>query len=121
VKPLFFAMLATFVGFLLYAAAWLGANQGSFSMPNFAVEVTVVSILVTVSIYKVLARTSDPRLFTNIYLLTIVMKLIFYSALLLIIRFIAPESLMPNALFLMVAYLLFTVLEVAVLFRKVNR
>jgi hypothetical protein len=121
VKPLFFALLATFVGFLLYAAAWLGANQGSFSMPVFALEITLVSVVVTASIYMVLARTVNPRLFVNIYLLTIVMKLIFYSAMLLIIRFIALKSLMPNAVFLLVAYLVFTTLEVAVLFRKVNR
>lgn len=120
-KPLPFALLAALTGCLLYGALWLGVSQGAFSMPSFAVEITVISIMTAASIYMVLARTKDPRLFVNIYLLSIVMKLIFYSALLLIIRFIAVKTLMPNAVFLMVAYLVFTTLEVAVLFRKVNR
>jgi len=90
-------------------------------MPSFAMEITAINIITTAFIYRVLARTSEPRLFANIYLLTIVMKLIFYSALLLILRFMAPKTLMPNAVFLLVAYLVFTTLEVAVLFRKVNR
>jgi hypothetical protein len=99
----------------------MGAGKGWFLMPSFSVLITAISIVITVSIYTVLAKTANPQAFVNVYLLTIVMKLGFYLALLLIIRFVDSQSLIPNALFLMAAYLLFTALEVGVLFAKVNR
>jgi hypothetical protein len=120
-RPGFFALLTTFVGSLLYGFVWLGADKAWFLMPAYSIEIIIVSVITTASIYLVLAKTSDPRMFMNLYLLTIVMKLIFYSALLLIIRVISPQTLMLNAVFLLAAYLLFTALEVAVLFAKVNR
>lgn len=116
-----FAVLATLVGFLLYGFIWIGAEKGWFSMPSFSILITATSIVTTVSIYAVLAKTANPQAFVNLYLLSIVMKLGLYLALLLIIRFIDPQSLIPNALFLMATYLLFTVLEVGFLFAKVNR
>lgn len=90
-------------------------------MPSYAIEITVISIITTASIYLVLVRTANPRLFVNIYLLSIVMKLIFYSGLLLMVRIVAPHSLTPNAVLILFSYLLFTALEVGVLFAKVNR
>jgi hypothetical protein len=99
----------------------MGARNTWFLMPTYGLEIIVISVITTASIYMVLARTGNPRLFVNLYLLTIVMKLIFFSALLLMMRFIAPQSLTPNAVLILVAYILFTALEVGVLFAKVNR
>lgn len=99
----------------------MGAGKGWFSMPTYALQITIISVITTASIYMVLARTAKPQLFVNLYLLTIVMKLIFYSALLLMMRLISPQSLEPNAILILAAYLLFTFLEVGVLFAKVNR
>jgi hypothetical protein len=121
VRPVFFALLSTFVGCLLYGFVWMGAGKDWFSMPTSALLITAISIITTTTIYTVLVKTANPQAFINVYLLTIVMKLGFYLALLLIIRFIDPQSLTPNALFLVAAYLLFTVLEVGVLFAKVNQ
>ena len=90
-------------------------------MPSSAILITVISIITTATIYTVLVKIANPQAFVNVYLLTIVMKIGFYLALLLIIRFIDPPSLIPNALFLVASYLLFTALEVGVLFAKVNR
>ena len=90
-------------------------------MPSSAILITAISIITTASIYTVLVKTANPQAFVNVYLLTIVMKIGFYLALLVIIRFIDPQSLTPNALFLIAAYLLFTTLEVGVLFANVNR
>lgn len=120
-KPLPFTWLVGLVGLTIYGAVWYGANQALFVMPSFSGLIIAINVITTASIYWVLTRASEPRVFTNIYLFSIVMKLIFYSALLLIIRFMAPQTLMPNAVLLMGAYLTFTVLEVAFLFRKVNR
>jgi hypothetical protein len=121
VRPAFFFLLSAFVGCLFYGFAWMGAGIGWFPMPSSALLITTISIITTVSIYTVLAKTANPQTFVNVYLLTIVMKIGFYLALLVIIRFIDPQSLTTNALFLVVAYLLFTALEVGVLFAKVNR
>lgn len=120
-RPVFFALLSTFVGCLLYGFVWMGAGKDWFSMPSSAMLITAISIITTAAIYTVLAKTANPQAFVNVYLLTIVMKIGFYLALLLIIRFIDPQSLIPNALFLVAAYLLFTALEVGVLFAKVTR
>jgi hypothetical protein len=121
VRPLFFALLSTFVGGLVYGFVWMGAGMGWFVMPSSAILIISISIVITAAIYTILTKTANPQSFVNVYLLTIVMKMGFYLALLVVIRFLDPLSLFPNALFLVVAYLLFTALEVGVLFVKVNR
>ncbi len=63
----------------------------------------------------------EPRMFVNSYLLSIVLKLIFFSSFLLVVRLTNPPSLTPNAVLVLCCYFAFTILEVTALFRKVGR
>lgn len=120
-KPLTFALLAALVGSVLLASLWLGSWLAWFPLPSHSIEIVAITIFISAYLYRMLTKLTSPQVFVNIYLLTIAMKLVFFSVLLFVLRFLEPQYLIPNAVFLLVAYVLFTALEVAVLFRKVNR
>jgi hypothetical protein len=120
-RPLIFFFMAVIVGIITYTLTWKGAMNQWFSFPTMSFELIFLNVMVTSGIYFWLARTKAPMLFMNSYLLSIVMKLIFYSFLLLLIRLMSPQALTGNAVLLLACYFIFTALEVAVLFRKVNR
>jgi len=120
-KPFAFLLTAAATGLVIYLFVWVGANNSWFSMPLFTVEVIATNVLVTSGLYFWLSRISVPPLFINSYLLSIVMKLIFFSFFLLMIRLISPQNLNANAILILACYFAFTALEVVVLFLKVGR
>ena len=120
-KPLAFFIAAMVTGGVVYFFAWMGDTKFWFSIPSMSVEIIAINVVVTSAIYFWLARTKAPALFVNSYLLSIVLKLGFFSFLLVAIRIVSPQTLTANAVLILVCYFVFTFLEVAVLFAKVNR
>lgn len=96
------------------------AAAGWFTMPSVAFEITVLSALITTAVYTVLFRTQEPTLFTNLYLLTIALKLVMFGVTMFLLRDWVSTDLASNAVFLIITYAALTSLEVGVLFRKVN-
>ena len=113
--------MAIALGLTTYLAVRWGIGSGWFSQPSLLLELIVINVLVTFIIYRWLFKLQNPQLFVNGYLLSIVVKLIFYSGLLLTVRIISPQALLANAILVLACYIIFTVLEVAVLFLKVRR
>jgi len=109
------------MGIATYVLVWIGVDNLWFSWPSMTTEIIGINVLVTSGIYYWLFRASTPQLFINFYLLSIVMKLIFFSFLLLMIRWASPQVLMANATLVLCCYFTFTFLEVAVLFLKTRR
>lgn len=120
-KPFSFSVLTAFVGAAIIAFVFWGGDKQWFTVPSMTIEMIIINVLVTALIYTWLFKVTTPDRFVNSYLLSIVLKLLFYTALLLGIRLIAPTTLVANAVLVMVCYFIFTVLEVSVLFLKVNR
>jgi hypothetical protein len=119
VKPFFFALVAAATGGAIYAATWLMAIAGWFIMPSAAF---VLSVIVTAAVYSILFRTKEPMLFTNLYLLTIALKVLLFGVFLFLIKLLwAATDLTANAVLLMMLYVVLTALEVTALFLKVNR
>jgi hypothetical protein len=119
-RPALFGMLAIATGIVVYAGTWLMALAGWFAMPSMALIILTLGIFITTSVYAVLHRTQEPTLFTNLYLLTIGLKLMLFGVVLFVIRFLAVADLPANAIFLMALYVALTAIEVAVLFKRVN-
>lgn len=121
-KPFFFTLVAAATGGAIYAATRLMASAGWFVMPSAAFEIVVLSVIVTAAVYSILFRTKEPMLFTNLYLLTIGLKVLLFGVFLFLIKLLwAATDLTANAILLMVLYVVLTALEVTALFLKVNR
>jgi hypothetical protein len=120
-RPIVFLLVAAATGLVTYIIVLTGVSNLWFSRPSLTVEIIIVNVLITSGIYGWLSRTHAPPLFVNSYLLSIVMKLIFYSFLLLMLRLTSPQTLYANAVLVLACYFIFTILEVAVLFLKVGR
>jgi hypothetical protein len=120
-KPGKFLFIATLFGAATYLVVKWGVSAGWFSQPTFLLGLVIINVLVTFAIYRWLFKLQNPQLFVNGYLLSIAVKLIFYSGLLLAIRIISPQALQANAVLVLACYIIFTILEVVVLFLKVGR
>ena len=120
-KPIFFFLSAIATGLLVFVFVWMGTSKDWFSTPSLTNESIMVTVVVTSAIYFWLSRIKVAGAFVNSYLLSIVLKLGFFSLLLVLVRLVSPPSLTANAILILSCYFVFTFLEVVVLFVKVNK
>jgi hypothetical protein len=104
----------------IVSAVYLGAKDHWWNRPSFTFEIILFLASSTGAIYYFLIRRS-PSTFTLSYLLSIVLKMLCGSLLILLVIFKDRQGSVGNALLFVVAYLLFTGLEVGFLFHRVNR
>jgi hypothetical protein len=105
------------VAFLLWAhsAGVIGR------LPSFFKEILMLLSLTTVLIFRYLYRPREPAFFVQLYLGTMVVKLLGYGAFCLWIILKDKPGSVSNITFFLVVYLVFTVLEITFLFRKISR
>ncbi|MBS1951929.1 MAG: hypothetical protein OJF59_001366 [Cytophagales bacterium] len=109
---LFTAGWVVLILILSIAVRYVGSNPFTFPI--------LISIAAaTWGIYFFMTRTSSENLVKN-YLLSIVLKLLAGGIFILAIIFIDKPHAEANAIFFMVAYLLFTGLEVGFLLKRFN-
>ena len=106
----------------LVSAVFIGEHYLWFdTIPSYAFEIIFVLGVSTGVIFYFLIKRSKTPSFTQSYLLSIVLKMIGYGSFILVIIFRDKNGAFGNALLFMVAYLLFTALEVGFLFDRINR
>ena len=106
----------------LLSAVYLGGQQHWLNAtPSFATEIILFLGISTVVIFYFLIRHAQSTSFTQAYLLSMVLKMLTYAGFILVIIFSDKSGAMGNAVLFLVAYLLFTGLEVGFLFPAVNR
>ena len=120
-KPIRFLWVLIILGALLHLVYGQVIQLGEYSTPSLFKEIILLNVLVTFFIYRLLFKISSPQVFVNAYLTSIVVKLLFYSGLLLTIRLVLPQALNPNAILILVCYLIFTAAEVTFLFLKAGK
>lgn len=120
-RPIVFFMTAIVTGLVIFCFVWFLGSKGWLPAPSLALEIIAINIVITAGLYFWLSRTKDAGAFINSYLLSIVLKIGFYSFFLILVLIVSPKNLEPNAILILVCYFIFTFLEVAVLFNKVNR
>jgi hypothetical protein len=105
------------VAFLLWAQ-----NTGMIGrLPSFFKEILILLGLTTVLIFKYLYRPREPAFFVQLYLGTMVIKLLAYGGFCLWIIVKDKPGSTSNITFFLVVYLLFTVLEISFLFKRISR
>jgi hypothetical protein len=120
-SPFRFLLVSFGFGAIVFSLVSYGASADWFRKPTMIPEIVGLNVVVTFAIYRWLVRIQGAPLFINSYLLSIVMKLILYSGFLLIIRIFTPQALNANAVLLLICYIIFTILEVTILFQKTGR
>ncbi|HRI78195.1 MAG TPA: hypothetical protein PLR06_01565 [Cyclobacteriaceae bacterium] len=113
---IFLGILTVLMGITVYAAH----EFGNFPLPTFYRAILIYMFCTTITAFYILGRNLPPALFTQAYLISIVMKMITGGAFIFLIIFIDPAGARVNATLFIVSYLLFTALEVGFLYRNIN-
>jgi hypothetical protein len=119
VKSIFpFALVLT----VLSAAMLLIFELKWVAPPSFGWQIIILLAISTLLIYYYLLdwHQTRPDLFTQFYLASIALKILAYGAVIGIIIYFDKPGAVPNAILFLICYVIFTLLEVAFLFRKIS-
>jgi len=90
-------------------------------LPSFFYQTILFLLFATLVVFRYLYKADNPGFFVHLYLLTMAVKFIAYGAFNLIVIREDPTGAAKNVAFFMFIYLVFTVLEVVFLYRKISR
>ena len=117
----FFLILAATSGVIVGIAIW-AVNQAYLEhLPTFFYQSLSFLGLSTAIIYRYLYRVDKPDFFVQLYLLMMTVKLLAYACYGYFMIVTDTSGASVNVAFFLVVYFLFTGMEVAFLFRKINR
>lgn len=116
-----FFIVLTVVAGAITVLTLAGAGQAYFTMPSFLYGTIGLLYIVTAAIYAYLFRIKRPGDFLQLYLLTMVAKLVVFFLYNLVMVFSDPALALENVVLFLVTYFLFTALEVAFLYRKIGQ
>ena len=100
---------------------YFGIMQHWITMPSHAWKILAFLTISTIGIFGWLNSHSNNQTFTQVYLLSIVCKLLTYGVFILLIIFSDRPGAALNAGFFIAVYFAFTAVEVGFLFKKINR
>ncbi|MDH4090179.1 MAG: hypothetical protein OEV74_00550 [Cyclobacteriaceae bacterium] len=96
-----------------YALQWID------QFPSFFYQTLIFLVFSTTTIFAYLHKINKPDFFVQLYLLTMAVKLLAYGAYNLIMIIKDNVGASVNVVFFMMLYVIFTVLEIAFLYRKI--
>jgi hypothetical protein len=107
---------------LLFAAVTLVAQRLSWisALPSYFYQSLIFVPFTTFVLFGYLFKVNKPEIFVQLYLLTMVVKFIAYGAYVFFVILDDKSGAPGNVVFFMLLYVFFTMLEVAVLFRKIS-
>lgn len=116
----FIVLLVT--GGVLAAGGMMATHEHIVSaLPSYFFQTLVFLVFSTGLIYVYLYRASAPGFFVQLYLLTMAVKLLAYGAYNFVVILRDKPGAVANVTFFMIAYGLFTALEIGFLYRKITR
>jgi hypothetical protein len=108
-----FIVSLSIIAIAVWCVAWFGGWLNISPLPSAISE--VVLLLATLLIYALSTRLDDPQRFTQVYLLSIVIKILVACILLVVLILIDKAHARANVLFVFSAYVVFTITEVVFL------
>lgn len=113
-----FYLFSVFLGLLILAfIRWMIVPLG-LPIPGAYLPILMVNIVFGGMVYRILSPVGDPRTFTSLYLGSLVLKLLVHLGLMVAVGLNDPAGQVSNAIFLLISYVLFTVLEIGFLYPK---
>jgi len=117
----FFLSLAS-VALLLVIGAWAMVDQAWIkSLPSFFFQTLALLLFGTGLLFVYLYRFGQPSLFIQLYLLSMIVKLLAYGAYIFFMIIEDRTEALQNVIWFMLLYFIFTILEVFFLHRKISR
>lgn len=108
------AVLLALGSLYAHAHGWIGV------LPSFFYQTLIFLVFSTAIIYLYLYRSNKTGLFLHLYLLTMVVKFIAYGAYNLFVILEDKPGAVVNVVFFMLGYFIFTVVEIAFLYRRIT-
>jgi hypothetical protein len=115
----FFISLAVTAAVVAGFVLW-GVNDGWFEFPSFFLKTLIFLVFTTSVIFVYLYKANKPTFFLQLYLMTMVLKLLAYLGYNFIMILNDRASAVGNVVFFMVTYFLFTVVEIVFLYHKIS-
>lgn len=116
-----------FVITLLVAASALAGltaiifkHLGREELPSFFYQTLILLVFATITIFAYLYKVDKPDFFVQLYLLTMAIKLLAFGAYNLFMILEDKAGAPANVVFFMLLYIVFTVLEITFLYRKIT-
>jgi hypothetical protein len=113
------ALLASAV-LLALGSLYAHAHGWIPTLPSFFYQTLIFLVFSTAIIYLYLYRSNKTGLFLHLYLLTMVVKFIAYGAYNLFVILEDKPGAVSNVIFFMLGYFIFTVVEIAFLYRRIT-
>lgn len=115
----FIAILTLTLSF--FAALYFGQSRGWIpTLPTFSYEILLFLAASTLFIFYVLIKRLDAASFIQSYLISIVLKLLVGGGFIFVLIYLDGNGAVANTALFILAYILFTALEVGFLFSKKN-
>lgn len=117
-----FGCMTMLVAGLLVAAVWLGVTRNWFERPGYFEAIIFFVGLATLITYGFTSRRviEAPEDFIRIYMTATVVRILLFGAGVGLMVYLDTDGATANAIFFLVTYLLFTMLEVVILWQEVN-
>jgi hypothetical protein len=104
---------------VIAALTSLGVSSGYFERPTFLYKTLLLLLFSTGIIFIYLYKANRSGYFIQLYLLTMVIKVLAYCTYNLIMIMSDKPGAIHNVVFFMIAYFIFTGLEIGFLYRKI--
>jgi len=115
----FIATLLVIACFLI-ALVLFGTHRNWISTPSFLYQTIVFVTFTTTVIFGYLYRVATASLFVQLYLLTMVVKVLAYGAYSYFMIMSDEHGARINVAFFLLSYLIFTATEIAFLYRRIS-
>ena len=116
-----FTLLTILLAVVLWASVSFDILPSGLLQPDATEVIVVILGGMTCLVFYFLTRPADQSSFITNYLLTLVLKMVFFLALIGIMAVISSDHLTDNVIFGFLTYVSFTVLEVLALYRLKSR
>lgn len=113
-----FAVAVIAVVVVLVTTVLAGSDRDWFVVPSYFYEILAFVALTTLVLYAFLNHLRNPGIFTQMYLLTLVVKLLGSGVFLLLVVLGDKAGAAENAVFFLIAYTVFTTLEISFLISR---
>jgi hypothetical protein len=108
------------VAAVLMTLLLLGIDHGIVKRPSFLYQTLFLVVFGTVLIYRYLYKLSSPAQFIQLYLFLMVIKLMAFLGYNLFMIIQDRPAAGANVIFFLVAYFIFTFLEIVFLYRQID-
>lgn len=117
-----FVALAVLLALAAFSFIETGVALEWFHRPSYEREILIFLTVAHLVLYSVIRRQiiHRPEAFVKVYLGTTVLRILFFGIFVFMIIRLDPAASRQNALFFLISYFLFTGLEVAALYIKIN-